>query len=189
MIHVNADQMDHARRMLSFIPGGAKSAVANAVNRSAQAARTELTRKIRDLYYIKNSDILEAAKISRAKSNQKLIQAKINVRGTRRELIQFRVSPQNYNPKNRPAFITVAVKKDGKKPLPGAFVGKGSASGKLHVLKRAGKERYPLQIKYGPSIPEMAGNPQVTDAVEKRGQEILDQRLDHEIKRLLGMET
>jgi hypothetical protein len=185
MIQLTTEQIERAQRMLSHIPDASPKAIVRAVNRSAEAARAELSRKLRETYYIKHADITNATKIKPASVDQKRFSATVKVRGTRRELSQFRVSPKTPNPKNPPKRIRVAVKKSGLKPLPGAFVNRGMSSGLFHVMKRVGKARYPVHIKYGPSIPEMAGNPEVTAAVEQRAQEMLERRLDHEITRIL----
>lgn len=99
--------------------------------------------------------------------------------------MQFRVLPKNASDK-RPKVLKVAVKKNGTKALPGAFVALGRSSGKQHVLMRVGRSRYPINIKYGPSIPEMAGNEKIAQLVEGRAREVFDVRLQHEMSRVLG---
>jgi len=184
MIRLTLEQGRKLRRALAQIPKDIPKATARAINRSVQAARTELARQLRAEYHIKHSEILAAARIRQASADQRSIYATINVRGTRRELIQFKILPKPPF-KRVPKVLRAAVKKStAPKPLRGAFVQKGRSSGKYHVLMRTGTARYPIHIKYGPSIPEMAGNPNVKAAVEQRAREILAKRLDHEIGRI-----
>ncbi|MGL5511924.1 MAG: phage tail protein [Sporomusa sp.] len=69
--------------------------------------------------------------------------------------------------------------------MPGAFIEKGTSSGRLHVLQREGKDRYPLHIKYGPSVPQMIGAEKTRTFIEDRAYGVLANRLDYEINRLL----
>lgn len=163
-------------------------AVANATNRAAEAARTELVRKVRETYHAKYGTMHSAIRIKRASPGAKIIKATLKVYDTRRPLIQFKVSPNAPQPGGRrPAVLMVAVRKDtGMKPYPGAFVAKGKKTGLPWVLKRVGRDRYPLHIKYGPSTSELAGSQHVRESVEQRAQEMLDKRLEHEINRLIG---
>jgi hypothetical protein len=48
-----------------------------------------------------------------------------------------------------------------------------------------GRERYPVEGLYGPSVPQMFGNPDVLDAMQERGAEVFENRLAHEIERRL----
>lgn len=183
MIELTIEQIEKAERMLIHIPGAAPKAMARAINRAAEAARTAAAREVRQRYYIKYHDIQKTIQIKKADPSHLI--ANVISRDTRRELINFRVRPNEPRHKRPPRVLRVAVKKDGLKKLPSAFVARGTSTGKLHVLKRVGKERYPLHIKYGPSVPEMMGTDDVSQAVEERAMEVLGDRLDHEINRIL----
>lgn len=184
MIRVTSLQASKARNLLGRVPSELPKALARAINRASQAARTEAAKGIRQEYIIRHGDIVSATKIRTARADQKMISATIRIRGTRRELIFFRVSPKSESGR-RPRRIRVAVKKGGLKPLPGAFVRRGTKSGNPHVFRREGKARYPVHIVYGPSIPQMAANPKITEVVEQRARDMLDKRLGHEINRVL----
>jgi hypothetical protein len=187
MIRATSKQAQRAVRLLSSIPGEVPKAIARAINRSTEAARTEMSKGIREEYYIRHQDIASVTGITKANAARKSISARIRLRGTKRELMLFRVSPKSEEA--RPKVLKVAVKKGGLKKLPGAFIRRGSKSGNPHVLRRVGKTRYPIHIKYGPSVPQMADNPKITSAIEERAREMLDKRLDHEINRVLKKGT
>jgi hypothetical protein len=87
--------------------------------------------------------------------------------------------------------VKVAVRKDsGLRELLGVFVQAGTSSGKPHVLQRATSKRYPIHIKYGPSVPEMIGtnlsNRQFKRVVEDKVKETYERRLDLEIAWIIG---
>ena len=60
------------------------------------------------------------------------------------------------------------------------------ASGHIGVMRRIGKERLPIKQLYGPSVPQMAGEPGVKEVVVAGAEERFGKRLDHETKRLLN---
>lgn len=185
MIKIETKDLLRAEQFLQHIPGGAVNAAASALNRSIEAGVTMASIKAREEYFILHRSIKASVKINRARAD-KLIASAIS-RGPRRELIDFRVSPPTAK---RVPMVRVAVRKSGGiKDLPGAFVGIGQSTGMLHVLKRTGRNRYPLHIKYGPSVPEMIGGQKVKPFVEERAKEVFLQRLDHEIGRVLAQEA
>ena len=182
MIMVHAEDLIRAKELLQHIPGGIQQATARAINRALDSGVTAASRKAREEYYVSHKAIITSVTFNRARTD-KLIGAATS-RGSKRELIEFRVNP---NSAKRVPMVRVAVKKgSGMKEFPGAFVAAGTSSGNLHVLKRVGEKRYPLHVKYGPSVPEMIGAPNVKKFVEDRAREVLLVRLEHEIGRLLA---
>jgi bifunctional DNA-binding transcriptional regulator/antitoxin component of YhaV-PrlF toxin-antitoxin module len=186
MIRISAEQLKKAKRDLKSIAKEVPKIYTRALNRSIAAARTELSTETRKRYNIKHGDILKAANIKKAESTKQSLMASIRIKSTRRELAQFKVSPKDpIRGKKPPKFLKVGVMKPGLKKLPGAFLQRGKKSGKVHVLKRAGRSRYPILMKYGPSIPEMAGNDKIMAVTEARAKEIFLKRVDHEMNRAL----
>ncbi|MFY0545457.1 phage tail protein [Brevibacillus sp. H7] len=181
MIELNVEQIDQAERMLGHIPGAAPKAMANAINRAADSARTEAARKVRETYYITHKDVINTIKIYRATSSDP--SAMVLSRGSVMALPKFRVTPKRPQPK-RKAAVVVRVKRGEGGPIKKAFVAR-MKSGHIGVFKRAGKSRFPIDQMYGPSVPQMLGAPRVSAWVEEKAADRLDQRLDHEIKRIL----
>jgi len=181
MIELSASQIEKAELLLQDIPGAAPKAMSNAINRAADTARTEAARKVRENYYIRHSDVLATIKIYRAQPSD--LTSKVVSRGHAVNLFKFRVTPNRPQPK-RKIPIVVRVKQGEGGPVKRAFVAK-MGSGHVGVFQRAGKRRLPVQELYGPPIPQMLGSPSVTQWVEQKAAERLDERLDHEINRLL----
>jgi hypothetical protein len=185
VITVSAEKMEYAERMLRNIPGAAKRAAANAINRASESARTEAARKVRELYYIKQSDVTSTIKLYRATPED--LSSVVVSRGNLLALSKFRVTPSQPQP-NRRRPIIVRVKRGSGGIITGAFVARMS-SGHIGVFNRIGKTRLPIIQRYGPSVPQMLGNPSVTNWVEQKAYETLDKRLDHEINRILEENT
>jgi hypothetical protein len=186
MIRISAERLKRAKRDLKNLSKEVPKIYTRALNRSIAAARTEMSGEVRKTYQIKHGDFLKAAVIKKAASTRSSLMTSIRIKSTRRELIQFKVSPKEpIGGKKPPKSLKISVMKTGLKKLPGAFVQRGRSGGALHVLKRTGSARYPLHIKYGPSIPEMAGNENVIQSTETRAREIFLARVDHEMRRAL----
>ena len=182
MIEIDPALMRQAMAALTHIPEGGPKALARAINRAAETARTEASRKIREMYYIKHSDIRSTISIRKATASS--IAAEVVSRGRPVALTKFRVTPRTVQPR-RNSPVIVRVKRGGGGAVAGAFVARVS-SGHVGVFRRLGQSRLPIQQLYGPSVPQMLGSPDVVRSVEQKAQEALEQRLNHEINRLLG---
>lgn len=179
------ERMQEAETLLLGIPGGAEKAAVRALNRAITTAQTAASYKARRVYTIKNDAFKKGMKIKKARRGELL--ARLSSKSARRELVDFSVSPGTIQRGKKSGQLQVAVKRaGGLKPLPGAFVERGRKDGRLHVLKREGRARYPLHIKYGPSPSEMLAGEDVVPYVEKRAKEMLAKRLEHEIDHLLS---
>ncbi len=181
-IELTIDQMEKAEEMLQHLPGEAPKAMASALNRAAQSARTEASRKVREKYYVKHKDVTSTIKIYRA--NPSDLSAVVTSRGNLMTLSKFRVTPKRPQPR-RKAPIKVRVQRGEGGPIKGAFVAR-MKSGHVGVFKRVGKARLPIEQLYGPSIPQMLDSKTVREWVEQKAAEVLDQRLEHEIMRRLN---
>ena len=50
---------------------------------------------------------------------------------------------------------------------------------------RTTKKRYPIEVHYGPAVPQLLGVESVQRTVEAVAQQRLDDRLEHELERAL----
>ncbi|TEB13367.1 phage tail protein [Pelotomaculum propionicicum] len=163
----------------------APKAIMRALNRSVENARTNVVSSATEEYYVSATAVRKTITITKA--TEARLRVKVHSKDTGRELIDFKVSPKNPGLKRPPAVQRVGVKKgSGLKDLPGAFVRKGIKTGKPHVLKRTTSKRYPINVKYGISVPQMIGSKKVRLRIENEARAIFEKRLDHEISRILG---
>jgi len=176
MIRFDESQIRHAMQVLQHLPSEVPKVASRALNRAANSVRTTAARETSKGYVIRVGEVRNTIKINGATAGK--LHAVVKARDTRRPLINFKV-------RSTPSMLKVEVKRGQQKNFPKAFINKGMSSGKLHVLRRVGRDRYPIQIKYGPSIPEMIGSPSVSKFVEDNAVETLEKRLDHEINRIL----
>lgn len=181
MIKLKAEQIDKAESLLSDIPGAAPKAMAGAINRAVTSSRTEASRKVREKYYVKHKDVISTIKLYRASSGD--LSGMIISRGHLLALTKFRVTPKRPQPK-RKSPVKVRVKRGEGGPIKNAFVAR-MQSGHTGVFARVGKQRLPIQERFGPSVPQMLDSRDVREWVEQKASEILDKRLEHEINRRL----
>lgn len=182
-VRIHAHQLDHAERVLAGSRDGARTAAMRAINRAMQAAKTEAIRKAGEQYTIKQSQVREKIRTSQARKDA--LVARVTSRGYALRLTDYQVKPGKPQPKKRPEVMVNVLRSTGFRPVKGAFVAKGKASGRLGVFIRQSKARLPISQLYGPSIPQILGAKRVSDAIEFRAQQMLNQRFEHEINRLL----
>jgi hypothetical protein len=199
VVTLTADQIGRAQAALAGVRGGADRAMMRALNRAVGSARAELVRQVRSAYRVSASAIRETLTIRRATSST--LSAEVVSTGRRIPLIDFGPRPDRPGtggPGRSPLQVATS-RESAPSPIDGAFVAALSPlrrgvyerhGSKKPMRRRAtGKERLaqPLRELFGPAIPQMAGQPEIAQAIEDRAREQLDARLDHEIGRLLGV--
>lgn len=183
VFNIQTKRMDEILKQFSDIQGKVPLALSRAINRSVQSARSEAVRQVRDQYTAKAKAIRDTIAITKANPNK--LQATITSIGSPLRLYNFKVSPKNPSPK-RTTPINVEVKKGSSKSLPGAFVAKVT-NGNTGVFSRVSSARLPIKRLYGPAVPIMMNNDNVVEAVTKKAQTTLENRIGHEINRILGV--
>lgn len=169
------ENAEKIRKALQAYPSEARKAVAAAVNRSVNHARTEISKAVRKNYRIKAGVVKGALTSKRANASRGLINGVITATGAQLPLIDFYVSHASNGP------LTVRVKKSGGGPVPGLFW--GGLSGLTIRRDRSGNitRRLPVKNPGGPSVPQMVENEQVWAAIEASTSEYLNQRVAHEL--------
>jgi len=180
-IEINDKQFEHAKLILSRIPKGIEKAMASAINRAAQSGRTAAVKKVRERYYIKASTIREPLKIERASPSSPM--AILRAAGRVISLSKFKIRPTAPTP-GKPKTVVATVVKGQGGAIQRAFVARMPA-GHIGVYRRKGGPRLPIIELYGPSVPQMVGNEEVIRTLEEKAQQTLDERMEHEITRLL----
>lgn len=176
MIQINLQHVDELERLFNRTPKEARIVISRAINRAATSARARASQEIRKKYIIRASDIKGVIKID--KSTPGTLSAEIRASGPMTPLMKFDVTPKN--PNN--SIIRARVKKGGsRKPIQKGFI----VSAYNNVYARVDDSRYPIQGLYGPSIAQMMGEATILSNVVARAHETLDNRLEHEMDRLL----
>ncbi len=143
-----------------------------AKNRALNTVKTELARGVPKRYDAKQKTIRDRTRVNKNTGE-------VSVTGSPIRLFKFRVTPTS----PRKQLVTASVKR-ASKSLPNAFV-QQMRNGTIGVFERVGKSRYPIRQLYSVSAPQMAGNEEVLEGAMERASIVFDERLSHEIGRLL----
>ena len=144
-----------------------KASMASA-KRALMAVRTAGSKKVRQIYTIKARDINSRITVKGADGG-----AEMRIKGPMEGIKKYRGAVKSYG-------IFAMIKKGNGMRVPRSFALNDS------YLMRTGPARYPLKGIYGPSVPQLFGNPEVVEVIQTRGQEMFAKRLEHEIMRRLG---
>lgn len=143
-----------------------------AKNRALNTVKTELARGVPKKYDTKQKTIRDRTRVNKNTGE-------VSVTGSPVRLFKFRVTPTS----PRKQLVTASVKR-ASKSLPNAFV-QQMRNGTIGVFERVGKSRYPIRQLYSVSAPQMAGEEEVLEGAMERASIVFDERLSHEIGRLL----
>lgn len=143
-----------------------------AKNRALNTVKTEFARGVPKKYDTKQKTIRDRTRVNKNTGE-------VSVKGSPIRLFKFRVTPTS----PRKQLVAASVKR-AKKSLPNAFV-QQMRNGTVGVFERVGKSRYPIRQLYSVSAPQMAGEQEVLEGAMERASIVFDERLSHEIGRLL----
>lgn len=179
-VNVDEQRVREIQRQLGDMQNKMPNAISRAMNRAVTALATSVNKGVRGKYHVKAADVKDATKKRNASPGN--LSAGVDISGSPIGLDKFKVSPKTVNPKRR-SQLKIAVKKDGGGTIPGAF------NANIHgvkVMKRTSDKRLPIERLFGPSVPQMAKNEEITTAARRRGGEVFEDRMTREINRLLG---
>ncbi|MEK5069811.1 phage tail protein [Sporosarcina sp. FSL K6-1508] len=180
-VEVDERRLKEVQLRLGQFSKKAPNAIANALNRGADNINTNIKKEIRKEYHVKAGDV--SATLKKHRASRGSLSANVESKGPLIGLDKFKVSPKTVNPK-RKSLLSIAVKKDGMKKVKGAF--NADING-TKVFMRSTKKRLPIRRLFGPSVPQMLGNEEIRDVVESQGREKFEERLEHEITRILDV--
>jgi hypothetical protein len=187
-VRVGEDQLRTVRESLRHIPGAADKAIMRAINKAIEGARTDAIKAITQQYYIKAADVRKTIHLIRAKPGN--LEGQVVSSGGPFPMIKFNVKPKK--PENQRgkrvsarAKVIAGIKFGVIESYPEAFIATVGA-GHVGVFERKGDARLPINQKYRLSVPQMLGNKDILEYIDKRAQDRLDKELLHQTKYLFG---
>ena len=176
MIKIEASNVKYAEEILADKPKQIKSAALAAINRTITHVKSKISITVRKQYVVSAKDIKDTIHIKRAKSSY--LQGTVSSKG--RPLLLSAFSVRGNKQRNKP--LRVRVRRDGSlKPVHGLFRGT-SRRGYRGLMLRTQPASYPLKVPYGPSVPQMLGNPDVVAEIETDAGQYLSDRFLHEVE-------
>lgn len=180
-IAISTDGLERANKALAHIRGAFPRAVAAASNRVLEGMRTDVIAETKERYFAKPSEIRKTLTLKKTSANS--LQGAMISRGARKSLADYNLTPKS--PKKGMKGIQGAVKRDGIKNIPGAFLLRHGAKYKPYV--RTGRGKFGIKMLVSPAIPQILKNEETIKIVEQKASERFEKRLDHEVLRVLGM--
>lgn len=208
-VELSCEQLSRVEKLLYGIPNAVETAESNAFNRGLTAGKTEANKQIRQRYAISSGMVSRFEKVTLRRSSGGG-DAAIEFSGTKIPIFKFKPSPQSrsYNSKRIPVVIrgegrdavwrlvfknhavkAMDIKGTGYHTGPKWFIA-NFKSGHTGIFKRTGEitsgNKPEIREIWGPSVADMLDYEPAKEAVAERVQEIVNQRLEHEIGRILS---
>lgn len=198
MIEITSEDVERVEKILTDVPGGAKRALSNAMNRGLQKVRTAAFKEVRGVYNVQNAALKEATstRIQRASGNNMV--GSISFSGVKIPLYKFKVTPQAVG---TGTTVKGSLEKGHMTEFAHAFIAMMDR-GHIGVFERKGIQGIKSRLQeangkgnkhtekvgeiMGLSAAQMIGNGEVIKKVESETQETISARIDHEIDRILN---
>lgn len=173
--------LDRVNKILAGVPGGAWKAAHSALRRAGDTAKTKAGQFAAAEYAINKGtfmrNVTEKSSVSGGAGG--VASMKLSFAGRVLPLIEFHT---RFSREGK--VQTQVMRNGGPTALDHAFV--ASIYGPAAVFERLGASRFPVEQKFGPSTGHMMQNEKVVEKMEQTVQEIFDQRIEHEITRVLN---
>lgn len=157
-IAASNDLLARLERELSNATGKVAKGALRALRRSLASGKSAASTEIRKVINLRKKPV--DARIKTQVISQRGLIGAVTVRDRRLPLVEFLTPAQiatAYRRQRARRSVGVPVKAYKDRPrqvYPGAFLAIGRQSGRWHVLKRTGPQRYPTRIQYGPNLTE-----------------------------------
>lgn len=185
MLEVRSEQMERVHELLGDLPGNkTKAALSNAANRAMQTARGKVWEAVHKKYTVKRNAFYRETKIKLYRANTSAIGAGLEFKGHLIPLIDYNVKGYRAHEKRAVRLTKVKIFRDAEEILRHAYVANLGTYGEA-VFERLAPRRDSSSQLYGPSAAHMAQNTEVSDDITTAAQETFDDRLEHEIDRIL----
>ena len=176
-IEISSETMERVQALLANIPKGAERAYSNAINRGISRVKSAAWRNVKQVYTVQSSALNAATNTSVQKASTGNLAGFVRFAG-----YKIKVSPKQPGSKK---LVHAAVKKGGGAVFESAFIA-AMKSGHIGVFEREGKKRLPVSEFMGLSAAQMVGEETVSTQVQEEAQKLVNERLEHEIDRLLN---
>lgn len=200
-VEVSEETTDRLHTLLAGIDNAEEKVLKPALARGLSAGKTAFNKQIKETYHISPSIISDYSKVGykNVSVSESGIIGSIEYAGGVIPLYKFNVAPKKptYGKKAVKASVMrtggqvvfdnafIAQMKSGHM---GIFEGKGTWRRNTRPTQKGRNTENNEKIKelFGPSVPRMAENTVVIQTVEDRVNEVINQRIDHEIERVLS---
>lgn len=182
MIEISEETIDRVTKILAGVPKGVERALSNAINRGLSHSRTQAFQEVRQVYAVKQGDLSRATVTREQKASTGSLAGYISFSGVKLPLYKFNVSPKV--PK-KSRHVKAGLLKGSWTAFEHAFIAQMN-SGHIGIFERETTKRFPIDQIMGLSGAQMVGNTEIEEKMSKEARSKFEERLDHEIDRLLN---
>ena len=200
MIEVSEQTINRIHAILAGVENADKKVLKPALTRGLMAGKTAAGKAVRQTYHISAGDFNSRGhmKYNSVSQGGDGIVGSIEYSGGVIPLIRFKVSPDTPKRKKTPSAAVLkasSLVKFGRKnnvfvqQMESGHIGIFERkSGEYSASRGSGQNKHTEKLKelLSPAVPQMVGNDEVMQTVEERVNEVINQRIDHEIERLLN---
>lgn len=184
MIEITSDAIERVGTLLADVPKGAERVFASAMNRGISRVKTQAIKQVKTVYAVNGAALTKATRINITKASTGNLAGFVSFSGVKIPLYKFKVTPTKPGTGKQ---VRAAVKKGGSgTPFEDAFIAEMKSNGHTGVFERTGRKRFPIEEKKGLSAAQMVGNEDIIDGLEKEAQELVNERIIHEMNRILN---
>lgn len=177
-IEISTERMEQVQALLAGVPKGAERAASNAINRGLSRIKSQAWKQVKQVYTVQNAALNAATTTRVQNASTGDLAGYVHFSGVKIPLYKFKVSPKQ--PGGR-KLVKASVKKGG-----GATFESGFIAGHVGVFEREGRKRLPISEFMALSAAQMVGEETVSTELQAEAQRTVDERLQHEIDRLLN---
>ncbi len=181
MIEINSEAIERAETLLAGIPKGAERAFSNAINRAVTYSKTKALKEVRKVYTVKQSDLNEKSATKVQKASTGNLAGYVSFSGYKLPLYKFQVTPKEPRKGKK---VKATVMKGGGTTFDSAFI--ADLGHGMGVFERITSRRYPTEQIMGLSTGQMVQNEVIIEQLEKEAEEKVNERVMHEIDRILN---
>lgn len=187
-VEISAEKMEMVKAILSGVPKGAERAYANAINRGLSRVKTAARKEVQQVYAVQSKAFTEATRTRMQTAGTGALAGYIIFSGAKIPLYKFKATPKQ--PGTGRTVKAGQMKGGSGEVFEHAFIAR-MKTGHTGIFERKDKQgnetkKYPIKEAMGDSAAQMIGNADVTEALEKEAQRVVDERLEHEIERILN---
>lgn len=182
MIEITSETMERAETLLAGIPKGAQRAFSNAINRGLSHTKTQAFRQVKKVYAVKQAALNETTTTRIRKASTGNLAGAVSFSSVKIPLYQFRVTPKEPRKGQK---VRAGVMKGSGETFDHAFLAK-MRSGHIGIFERLTSKRLPIEEIMGLSASQMVQNQVIMDQLTEEAQKKVDERLEHEIERILN---
>ena len=181
-VRIDAETLERVGALLAEVPRGAERAFSNAINRGLSKLKTGALREVKRVYTVQSSALNAATNTTVKKASTGDLAGYVQFAGYETPLYKFDVTPKKPGTGKQ---VSATMKRGGGAVYDDAFIAE-MKNGHIGVFRRETSKHLPISEYMGLSAAHMVGETAVAEKVQEEAQKTVEERVMHEVERILG---